>query len=342
MDTKTPTIEFLDELIKHSQFTKSDEEWPYYMGTFAFDMFDHDKVNFWQMGQNRYISEQRVDYLLKKNIEYRNNTGKFPSWGLPIILLVQLDKDKEYDKPTFYVLDGQHRCTLGFKLRDYYIEKFGSSPRIAVPMTIYITKNDSESNNILETIQDTYPSDTRLFSMNEELGLQKKMIIKVFEKIWPKAFINFHKRENEKSVRKLSKNYRMELEKGNLSHGLVVEIAEYFDIYKFANDENILTDNLIKINNYLKDVMPDSKKDCCFSYIRQDNYSKYLKLIDDEKLKKNQVENALQSIKKSYVESSSDDEIDINKNQTKTRKVSSKHCNHNSDSVSTSSKEKLC
>lgn len=214
------------------------------------------------MASNRIMNNNVIELRVKENKEEFKRTGKLLDFGTAILVVVREHKD---DK--FYVADGQHRISTLYRLKKEEI-----TDKLWIAVTVKMVDNEKEAREYLRLFQKQYPPDIRMFSENMVERNRKTDIINMFRDMYPNAFTIYDKRELTKINDSSLDNYRMEVERPNLSDGLLCNL--YRDIDVFRNGRTITTELIKDMNSTIAELLEakDEKikkvDNCAFGLIR--------------------------------------------------------------------------
>lgn len=214
------------------------------------------------MASNRIMNNNVIELRVKENKEEFKKSGKLLDFGTAILVVIREHKD---DK--FYVADGQHRISTLYKLKEEEI-----SDNLWISVTVKMVNTEKEARDYLKLFQKQYPPDIRMFSENMNERNRKTDIINMFRVMYPNAFNIYDKRELSKINDSSIENYRMEVERPNLSDGLICNL--YRDINIFRNAKTISKQLITEINDRLIEILEikDDKikkvDNCAFGLIR--------------------------------------------------------------------------
>ena len=213
------------------------------------------------MASNRIMNDKVIELRVKENKEEFRKTGKLLDFGAAILVVI-----REHNDDKFYVADGQHRISTLYKLKE---EKITDDLWIAV--NVKMVNTEKEAREYLRLFQKQYPPDIRMFSENMKERNKKTEIINMFRNMYPNAFTVYDKRELTKINDSSTENYRIEVERPNLSDGLLCNLYRDIDIFRFGK---ITTGLITDINNVIIDILQirDEKlkkvDNCAFGLIR--------------------------------------------------------------------------
>lgn len=214
------------------------------------------------MASNRIMNENVIELRIKENEIYFKKTGKLLDFGTAILVVIRENKDD-----IFYVADGQHRITTLCRLK-----KMNLTSELWISVAVKMVDNEIQAKEYLQLFQKQYPPDIRLFSENMMERTKKHYIINLFRSKWPNAFSLYDKREISKINNVSCDNHRIEVERPNLSDGLVCTLYKDIDVFRIGEVSGTLLDEL---NEYIIDIYKE-KRDrlkkvdgCAFGLIRE-------------------------------------------------------------------------
>lgn len=218
-------------------------------------------INYVVMATNRIINSNVVDKRVNENVEHFKTTGKLLDFGTALLIVIRDHKDDR-----FLVADGQHRLSTLNRLKEMKLTE-----DLFISVDIKMVNTEEEARDYLMLFQVQYAPDNRLFSANMVERTKKQNLIDLFRGLWPSAFHLHDNREVKKANNRVSSNFRMEVERPNLSDGIVCDL--FMDISVLRSD-NITSEKLIQINEYIKTLYDASSRSidgCYFGKLREDH-----------------------------------------------------------------------
>lgn len=215
------------------------------------------------MGSNRIVNQDRVKSMIEKNISRFEETNTYEDFNTVKLLV---DRSVNTTEVELYIADGQHRLHVAQGLLNV-----NPDVDINIHVTITIVNTEKEAIAYLMHFQNCLPPDYRLFSMNvkERHILQKTL--DAFRAKWPKSFIVYDERQRNLVSGNKIKNYRNDVERPNLSDGIISDFVKGPCAIQSLSDGNVTSELLDDMNDYLRALFPQNKTEkikCVFGLLR--------------------------------------------------------------------------
>lgn len=236
----SPTDVFLERAI-HNRSLIFNSSLNTYIGFIDFMCFPNDFIS---LLPNRIINNKVVERRVQENIFHFLQKGTFLDFGTLSFIII-----REFKENRLHIVDGQHRIrTLEL------LKKDNLAKSMFVQVSIKIVNTEQEAIEYTRLSNKQYVSDKRFQCTSHNERYQKQEMIRIFREIWSGAFEQYDKSEKDRIHGTCFQNIRPEVERPNLSDGLVITLMHSMPI---LIPSRATPELLQQINAYIRELYTD-------------------------------------------------------------------------------------